>query len=42
MNEPHDPSGTKDIPADSLDAGLTGASDRPAGPLGTTGHPSRR
>jgi hypothetical protein len=36
MNEPHDPNVTADIPADSLDAGLIGALDRPADPAGTT------
>ena len=44
-NEPHDPNRTTNLPsvaADSLDAGVIGALDRPADPLGTTDHaPSR-
>jgi len=41
MSEPHDPNvtaGIPSVPADSLDAGLTGALDRPADPPGTTDH----
>ena len=39
-NEPDDPNETAGIhspPADSPDAGVIGASDRPAGPLGAAG-----
>jgi hypothetical protein len=40
MNESHDPNVTADTfaPANSPDAGLTGAFDRPADALGTTDH----
>ena len=41
MNEPHDPNRTTNIPsvpADPLDAGVIGALDKPADPLGTTDH----
>jgi hypothetical protein len=40
-NEPHDPNRTTTIPsvpADPLDAGVIGALDKPADPLGTTDH----